>query len=136
MLLALLFSPVAHAAPREVLVTGRYSRVTGEAGTEKLAWQVAAQIDAAVPVAAAVTGAADLSPVRAKVYANRRPFSTATGVAPDNPIVGLAVFPEQVIYLDGSGSFASLSRVAPHEVGHVLEYRAAGPGVGELPLLV
>jgi len=123
----------AAVGSQEVLVSGRYSRVRADVGLDTLAHQAAALMDAAVPAAARVTGASDLSPVRAVVFGNRGPFSAATGVARGNPVVGLAVFPEQVIYLDGSGAFSSLSRVVPHEVGHVMEYRAAGAGAGALP---
>ncbi len=132
LLLALLLLPLpAQAAPAQVHVTGRYSLVL--APDRASAEEVASLIDRAVPRAAQLTGATDLTPIRALVHPDRPRFSAATGAARGGRVVGLAVFPSQVIHLDGSGVFASVRRVVPHEVGHVLVYRAVGPGVARLP---
>jgi hypothetical protein len=131
--LALLGAASGLASLPRPLATGRYARVSGDPGAGDVAQQVAALIDDAVPKAARITGATDLRPVQAVVYTDRGHFSTATGVPRDNPTVGLALFPSQTIYIDGSGVFASVRRVVPHEVGHVLIWRALGPEAGAVP---
>ena len=126
-------APALRAASLPVLATSRYAVIAGDPGARALAREVATLVDEAVPKAARITGATELRPVQALVYRDRIRFSAATGVPRDNPTVGLALFPSQTIYIDGSGVFASIRRVVPHEVGHVLIWRALGPEAGAIP---
>lgn len=47
--------------------------------------------------------------------------------------MGLATFPAGAIHVDGTGRLASIERVVPHEVAHVMVARALGPQLGALP---
>lgn len=123
------------AAPREAgqLAYGRYARVSGQPGAEEAARRVAVLMDHSVPRIAALVGASDLRPLPAVVYRDRRQFVAATGLPPQSPVVGLATFPPGIIHVDGAGRLASLEKVVPHEVAHVLIARVVGPALPALP---
>jgi hypothetical protein len=122
------------AGTPQVLATSRYARVLGEAPARPLAAEVATFVDAAVPRAAALTGATDLSPIPTTVYRTRPEFLRATELPDWSTIVGLATFPQGVIHVDGTGLLASVRRVTAHEVGHIMEARRLGATYPELPL--
>jgi len=134
--LASLPSPL-HAAAREqaprVLRQTTYAHVIGHPQAEHLAVRVAAAIDQAVPEIAPLLGARDLSPIRAYVYPDRDSFRRAANLPRRSTIAGLATFPGEVIHIDGTGLLASIEKVVPHEVGHVLVARALGPALPALP---
>ena len=116
-----------------VLATTRYALVAGAPGGADTARRVADLIDEAAPRIAPLVGTDDLSPVPAIIYLDRREFLAATGMPPRAAVVGLAVFPAGVIHVDSTGALASIERVVPHEVGHVLVGRAVGPAYAALP---
>jgi len=117
-----------------VLAATEYALVAGAPGSADRARQVADLIDEAVPRIAPIVGTADLRPVPAVIYVDRQEFVAATGIPSRAPIVGLATFPAGVIHVDSGGALASIGKVVPHEVGHVLIGRAVGPAFGALPI--
>jgi len=116
-----------------VLAATQYALVAGAPGDVDTAQRVAGLIDEAVPRIAALVDTDDLRPVPATIYVDRQKFVAATGISPRAPIVGLAVFPAGVIHVDSGSALASIEKVVPHEVGHVLIGRAAGPALAILP---
>lgn len=116
-----------------VLARTRYAEVQGSSQAQTAAAQVAALIDEAVPRIAPLVGTSDLTPVPARIYLDRATFTRETGIPPNSPIVGLAVFPSGVIHIDGTGLLESTERIVPHEVAHVLIARSLGPVLGALP---
>ena len=137
-LLGLLGAPaLAGEHPSEerprILVRSAYAVVGGMAHAQDVAYEVAAIIDECTPRIAPVVGAADLRPVPAAIYVDRKAFIAATGMPPRSRVVGLATFPAGVIHIDGTGLLASIEKVVPHEVGHVMVARALGPALPALP---
>lgn len=116
-----------------VVVRTEHAWVAAEGEAEELARRVARLVDEAAPAIAPVVGAQDVGPVRAHVYAEREQFLRATGLPRESRIAGLATFPEEAIHVDGTGVLVSIEKVVPHEVGHVMIARAAGPGLAALP---
>ncbi len=110
-----------------------YARVSGGPEARAVIGRVARAIDEAVPRIAPLVGTADLSPVVARVYLHRDRFREATGAPRGSGIVGLASLPSGVIHIDGTGVLASIEKVVPHEVGHVMVARALGPALPALP---
>ena len=137
--IGLLSLPPVHAgaaderAPR-LLNQTTYAIVMGDIQAQELAVRVGMVIDAAAPRIAGVVGTGDLRPVRAYVYRDRDAFRQAVGVPRESTLVGLATLPQGVIHIDGTGLLASIQKVVPHEVGHVMISRAVGPGLSQLPL--
>jgi hypothetical protein len=134
--LGLLACPARAQAPEEaprVLSRTTYAQVLGHPDAQGVAGRVAAAVDEAVPRIAPLVGAQDLSPVQAYVYQDRERFRRATGLPRQSTIVGIATFPEEVIHIDGTGLLASIEKIVPHEVGHVMTARALGPAVLALP---
>ena len=123
--------PHAAAVP---LVTTQYARVSGDPGAAGIASRVAALVDEAAPRIAPLVGANDLRPIPVVVYVDSRQFRSATGLPQRSTVVGLAAFPTAVIHVDGTGRLASVEKVVPHEVAHIMIWRAMGPAFGELPL--
>jgi hypothetical protein len=128
-------SPAAAGDPSasEVRLVTRYARVSGRARARETVDRVGAAIDDAVPRIAPLVGTDDLRPVSARVYLDRREFREATGIAPRSLVVGLASLPDGQVHVDGTGVLASIERVVPHEVGHVLIGRAVGQALPALP---
>ncbi len=120
-------------APR-LLHQTTYAIVMGNAQAQELAARVGMEIDAAAPRIAGIVGTGDLRPVRAYVYRDRDAFRQAVGVPRESTLVGLALLPSGVIHIDGTGLLASIQKVVPHEVGHVMISRAVGPALPQLPL--
>jgi hypothetical protein len=134
--LASLSCPARAAAPEaapRVLSRTTYAQVLGHPDAQGVAGRVAAAVDEAVPRIAPLVGTHDLRPVRAYVYQDRDRFRRATGLPRQSTIVGLATFPEEVIHIDGTGLLASIEKIVPHEVGHVMTARALGPALLALP---
>lgn len=129
---ALAGEPLAEDRPR-ILVRSAYAIVGGMANAEDVAYEVAAIVDECTPRIALVVGAADLRPVPAAIYIDRKAFIDATSMPPRSRVVGLATFPAGVIHIDGTGLLASIEKVVPHEVGHVMVARALGPALPALP---
>jgi hypothetical protein len=119
-------------APR-LLCQTTYAHVIGRPRAEHLASRVAAAVDQATPSIAPLVGAQDLRPLRAYVYSDRDSFRQAAHLPRRSTIVGIATFPEEVIHIDGTGMLASIEKIVPHEVGHVLLARALGPALRALP---
>ena len=119
--------------PPRLLRQTAHAQVIGRPEAEALAARVAAAADEAVPRIAPLVGASDLSPVRAYVYSDRHSFLQAANLPRRSTIAGLATFPDEVIRIDGTGLLASIEKVVPHEVGHVLVARALGPALSALP---
>lgn len=132
---ALAGAPLAEERPR-LLVRSSYALVGGLPDEEDLAYEVAAIIDECAPTIAPLVGATDLGPIPAAIYRDRSAFIAATGMPPRSRVVGLATFPAGVIHIDGTGLLASIEKVVPHEVGHVMVARALGPALPALPLWV
>lgn len=134
---ALLSLPAGAAATRDqpprLLRLTPHAQVLGPPEAEALAVRVAAAIDEAVPRIAPLVGARDLGPVRAYVYPDRDSFRQAAHLPPRSTIAGLATFPDEIIHIDGTGLLASIEKIVPHEVGHVLVARALGPALPALP---
>jgi len=120
-------------APR-LLHQTTYAIVMGDIQAQELAARVGMEIDAAAPRIATLVGTDDLRPVQAYVYRDRDAFRQAVGIPRESTVVGLATLPSGVIHIDGTGLLASIQRVVPHEVGHVMISRAVGPGLPQLPL--
>ena len=129
---ALAGEPLVEDRPR-ILVRSAYAVVGGMANAEDVAYEVAAIVDECTPRIALVVGAADLRPVPAAIYIDRKAFIDATSMPPRSRVVGLATFPAGVIHIDGTGLLASIEKVVPHEVGHVMVARALGPALPALP---
>ncbi|MDH4180315.1 MAG: hypothetical protein OEV33_07365, partial [Armatimonadota bacterium] len=125
---ALAGEPLSEERPR-ILVRSAYAVVGGMANAEDVAYEVAAIIDECTPRIAPVVGAADLRPVPTAIYLDRKDFIEATGMPPRSRVVGLATFPAGVIHIDGTELLASIEKVVPHEVGHVMVARALGPAL-------
>lgn len=128
--------PARAAAPEEaprVLSRTAYAQVLGHPDAQGVAGRVAAAVDEAVPRIASLVGGRDLRPVQAYVYQDRERFRRATGLPRQSTIVGIATFPDEVIHIDGTGLFASIEKIVPHEVGHVMIGRALGPALFALP---
>jgi hypothetical protein len=120
-------------APR-LLHQTTYAIVMGDIQAQELAARVGMEIDAAAPRIASIVGTGDLRPVRAYVYRDRDAFRQAVGVPRESTLVGIAILPSGVIHIDGTGLLASIQKVVPHEVGHVMIARAVGPALPQLPL--
>ncbi len=118
----------------QILVETEYARVAGEAQARETAVRVAAAVDEAVPRIAPFVRTRDLRPVRAYVYLDRESFRRAAGLPRRSAVVGLATFPEETIHIDGTGLLASIERIVPHEVAHIMVGRALGPALPSLPL--
>ena len=103
-------------APR-LLHQTTYAIVMGDIQAQELAARVGMEIDAAAPRIATLVGTDDLRPVQAYVYRDRDAFRQAVGIPRESTVV-----------------LASIQRVVPHEVGHVMISRAVGPGLPQLPL--
>ncbi|MCJ7821934.1 MAG: peptidase MA family metallohydrolase, partial [Armatimonadetes bacterium] len=134
--LGFLSCPARAAAPEDatrVLSRTAYAQVLGHPDAQGVAGRVAAAVDEAVPRIAPLVGAQDLRPVQAYVYDDRERFRRATGLPRQSTITGIATFPDEVIHIDGTGLLASIEKIVPHEVGHVMIGRALGPAVFALP---
>ena len=127
---------VSVSAADRITVRSRYAEVAGDASARELAARVAALVDDAVPHIAPLVGTQDLRPVRATIYRDRRQFTLAAGIPPRAAVVGLASFPSQVIHIDGTGLLASIERIVPHEIAHVLIARAMSDSLAALPAWV
>ncbi len=68
------------------------------------------------------------------LYPDRQSFYSATGVKPNEAIVGLAHTRSLAIKIDASGAFADISRVIPHEIVHILIYKKLAGKTADLPL--
>jgi hypothetical protein len=123
----------AAAAPSEVHVATDYARVSGDPNAQEVIGRVARAMDRAVPRIASLVGTTDVRPIVAHVYVHRGRFREATGIPQGSPVVGLASLPAGVIHIDGTGVLASIRKVVPHEVGHVMIARALGPALPALP---
>jgi len=137
-LLGLLAAPgmAAEPSPDErprLLVHSTYAIVGGIPKAQDMAYEVAALIDECAPRIAAIVGTEDLQFVPAVIYLDRKAFIDATGIPPRSRVVGLATFPSGLIHVDGTELLASIEKVVPHEVGHILTARAVGPGLPALP---
>ncbi len=124
--------PAGEKRPR-VLVRSAYATVSGLAGAEEVAYEVAALIDECVPRIARILGTREVQAIPATIYLDRREFVQATGVPPRSRVVGLATFPPGMVHIDGTGLLAAIEKVVPHEVGHVLVARTLGPALPALP---
>jgi hypothetical protein len=129
---ALAASPAA--LPR--LIASQYAQVNAEPSARKVATRVAALIDESVPRIAPLVGTRDLRPIPTFVYLDRAEFEAAAPMAAHTPVVGVASYPPGVIHIDGSGRLASIEKVVPHEVAHVMVGRAMGPALPALPTWV
>ncbi len=127
-------APQAQGEGPRVLVESRHSQVAGAPNAEQTARQVAALIDEAVPRIAPIVGTDNLGPVAARIYLDRKAFVEATGIPRRSRVTGLATFPAGVIHIDGTGLLATIERVVPHEVGHIMIARAVGRALPSLPL--
>jgi hypothetical protein len=124
----------AAAAQPQILARTTYALVAGLPEAREKAQAVAATIDEAAPRIALTVGAQDLSPIPAMIYLDRREFTAATGLPSQTHVAGLATFPPGVIHVDGTEVLATISRVVPHEVAHVLVARALGTAIYALPV--
>ena len=129
---ALAGEPLSEDGPR-ILVSSAYAIVGGMPDAEEVAYDVAAIIAECAPRIAPVVGATDLRPIPTAIYLDRKAFIAATGMPPRSRVVGLATFPAGAIHIDGTGLLASIEKVVPHEVGHVMVARALGPALPALP---
>ncbi len=136
LLAALLLISVVSGRADQLTIKGRYAEVTGDVKARPTALRVAGLVDQAVRRIAPLVGASDLRPVRAIIYLDRGQFLAATQMPPRASVVGLATFPSEVIYIDGTGLLASIERIVPHEVAHVMIARSLGPAISSLPTWV
>lgn len=133
LLAALLAGSIITGNADQLTVRGRYAEVTGDVEARQTALRVASLVDQAVSRIAPLVGARDLRPVRAIIYLDRGRFLAATQMPPRAPVVGLATFPSEIIYIDGTGLLTSIERIVPHEVAHVMVARSLGPAASSLP---
>lgn len=130
---AAIFLAGAAAAQPRVVRTEHFS-VYYERLTEKPSAQDAARIgQARMAEIAADLGYTPRGRIAIAVYRDRRDFLEQAGVTGRGPI-GVVNYPENVIYLDVSGSRLRLSHVVPHEITHVLVMRLLeARHMGKLP---
>jgi len=138
LILGLLSAPVLAGEPPDeqsprLLLHSAYALIAGRPDADQLAYEVAAIIDECAPRIASVVGATDLRPIPTAIYRDRSAFISATGMPPRSRVVGIATFPAGVIHIDGTDLLASIEKVVPHEIGHVMVARALGPALPALP---